>query len=235
VSRMSLALCSLVLSSCQTASAREPPPGPRFEHDMMVRMHMHENFDLLRAVEKLLVHGKLDEARALAAAIAKAPDEPGLGSWAKQTAAVRDQAARLAEAPSVDIACERAAKLAITCAECHVSASVVPEFRPPGAKPPDAPTIDARMARHLWATDRLWEGIVGAADDSWLVGLDVLAAAPLEHPQITGERLVLAKRLQQLADGARRRRATDTLDDRGRAYGEILATCAGCHATRPSI
>ena len=141
MSRISLALCSLVLSSCQTASAREPPPASRFEHDMMVRMHMHENFDLLRAIEKLLVHGKLDEARALATAIAKAPDEPGLGSWAKQTAAVRDQAARLAEATTVEAGCERAAKLATACAGCHLEASVVPEFRPPGAKPPDAATI----------------------------------------------------------------------------------------------
>jgi cytochrome c553 len=202
---------------------------------MMVRMHMHENFDLLRAIEKLLVRGKLDEARALAGAIAKAPDEPGLGSWAKQTAAVRDQAARLAEATTVDAACERAAKLATACAGCHVEAGVVPEFRPPGPKPPDAPTIDARMARHLWATDRLWEGIVGAADDSWLEGLDVLAAAPLEHPQISGDRRALAKQLQQLADGARRLRAIDALDDRARAYGQILATCAGCHAMRPSL
>lgn len=33
------------------------------------------------------------------------------------------------------------------------------------------------MARHLWATDRLWEGMVGGDDDAWRDGLDVLAAA----------------------------------------------------------
>lgn len=236
MSKMSLAFASLlVVSGCESASAREPPPGPRFEHDMIVRMHMHESFDLLRAIEKLLVRGNLDQARSFAQAIARAPDEPGLGAWTKQTAAVRDQAARLAQATTVEAGCEREAKLAAACAGCHLASGVVPEFRPPGREPPDAPTIEARMARHLWATDRLWEGIVGDADDSWLEGLDVLAQAPLDSPQITGDRLVFAQRLQQLADGARRTHASDALDDRARAYGQILATCAGCHAIRPML
>jgi hypothetical protein len=227
-------LSLLVLASCPTASAKEPPPARRFEHDVIVRMHMHENFDVLRAIEKLLVRGKLDEARALARAIAMAPDEPGLGAWASQTAVVRERASNLAHAATIDAACDREAKLAVACAGCHVEAGVAPEFKPPGPIPPDTPTIEARMARHLWATDRLWEGIVGAADDSWLEGLDVLAATPLENPQISGERRAYALQLQQIADRARRFHATEALDDRARAYGQLLATCAGCHANRPA-
>jgi hypothetical protein len=37
-------------------------------------------------------------------------------------------------------------------------------FQKPPAVPPDQPTLDARMARHRWAADRLW---------AWNGGLDV--------------------------------------------------------------
>ncbi len=224
-----------VLVGCQAANAvddpQPTPPSLRFEHDMIVRFHMHENFDLLRAIEKLLVRGRLEEAREFARAIADAPDEPGLGPWAVQATVVRERAAALANAPTVDDACRREAWLAESCASCHAATNAAPEFRPPGRMPADQPTIEARMARHLWATDRLWEGLVGGADDSWKQGLVGLAASPLQAPQISGERVGLARQLQRLADQARARRATDTAIDRARAYGEILVTCAGCHAT----
>jgi cytochrome c553 len=210
------------------------PPSTRFEHDMMVRFHMHENLGLLRAIEKLLVRGRLDDARHLARAIAEAPDEPGLGAWASHAALVRERAARLAAANGLDEACGREAQLADACGSCHVAADVVPEFRSPGHTPPDQPTIEARMARHLWATDRLWEGIVGGADDSWRDGLDVLAAAPLRAAGITASRLPFARRLQILADRARQRQRTDNHADRATSYGEILVTCTGCHVAAES-
>jgi cytochrome c553 len=197
---------------------------------MMVRLHMHENFDLLRAIEKLLVRGKLDEVRLLARGIAEAPDEPGMAPWAKQAALVRERAAALASAPDTGEACRREAQLAVACAGCHVDAGATPEFRSPGQLPSDLPTIEARMRRHLWATDRLWEGIVGGADDMWREGLDVLAATPL--PAVQDVDRGLARQLQQLADRARIAKATATATDRARSYGEILTACTGCHTAK---
>jgi cytochrome c553 len=210
------------------------PPSVRFEHDMIVRFHMHENFDLLRAIEKLLIRGRLEEARAFARAIADAPDEPGLGVWSPHAALVRERAAKLATARGVDEACRGAAQLANACAGCHGESGASPEFRSPGQIPPDRPTIEARMARHLWATDRLWEGIVGGADDAWRAGLDVLSTTPLPASELSGEQSTLGRKLQRIADQARSRRATDTAQDRARSYGEILVTCSGCHAAAPA-
>jgi cytochrome c553 len=227
----------VLLAACRASGAtddRQPPPSERFERDMIVRFHMHENFDLLRTIEKLLVRGRLDEARSLARAIAEAPDEPGLGPWAKQAMVVRDRAAALANAKDSAEACRLEARLAEACASCHAEAGVIPELRSAKRVPPDQPTIEARMARHLWATDRLWEGIVGAADESWRDGLDVLAAAPLDAPQITGERSAFARQLQRQADQARRTQR-NPLAERARAYGEILVTCTGCHAVPPGV
>ncbi len=230
-------LTVLALACAQPAAMGDPQgesPSARFEHDMIVRFHMHENFDLLRAIEKLLVRGRLDEVRTLARAISNAPDEPGLGSWSRHAVLVRDRAATLATAHGLDEACHRTAQLADACAGCHVASGASPEFRTPGRIPPDAPTIDARMARHLWATDRLWEGVVGGADDAWRAGLDVLSTAPLRASELSREQSAFGRKLQLLAEQARARQATQTAPDRARSYGEILVTCTGCHAAAPA-
>jgi len=216
-------------SACNAARADEPKqglPSVRFEHDMMARYHMHENFGLLRSIELLLVHGKLDDAKAFARMIAEAPDEPGLQPFAKRAATVRASAASLADAPSIDEGVRREARLAAACADCHADAGVLPEFESPPRIPPDADNVKARMARHLWATDRLWEGIVGRSDESWRAGLDVLASAPLPWSVADADRQALARGLQQSAAAAR----TAPESDRPRRYGEILVLCAACHS-----
>jgi cytochrome c553 len=224
-----------VFAGCSVADAKDPdPPAARFEHDMMVRFHMHENFDLLRAIEKLLLRGKRDEATALARAISEAPDEPGLGELEVHAIRVRDLAAALARAPSIDEACAREARLAVACAGCHTATGVTPALSSVPALPPDRPTIDARMARHVWATDRLWEAAVGGGDEPWAKGLEVLAAAPLPFRASMDDRAGLAKQLQRLASSALKRRTTDNLAERGRAYGEILTVCATCHMATTS-
>jgi cytochrome c553 len=227
-------LCVVLATAagCQAANAGDPKPAERFEHDMMARFHMHENFGLLRAIELELIHGKLEDGKLLARSIAEAPDEPGLQPFAKRIAAVRDAAAALAAAPSIDEGLRREARLGAACADCHVDAGVLPEFANPPRLPADDNSVKARMARHRWASDRLWEGLVGNADESWRAGLDVLAATPLPWTAADADRQALAKRLQQLADEARKTQATDQLRDRSRAYGEILTTCAGCHTTK---
>jgi hypothetical protein len=93
------------------------------------------------------------------------------------------------------------------------------------AVPPDRPTLDARMARHRWAADRLWEAVVGDDDDAWQEGLDVLAAPPLA---LDAERVPFSRQLQRLAKSGRLTKRPIT--NRAATYAEILVTCAGCHA-----
>lgn len=218
------------LAACTTSYADEPP-AKRFEHDMMARFHMHENYALYGAIERLLVRGKLDEARELARSLGLAPDEAGLSAWAPEAAFVRERATALANATEIDEACRRAARLADACARCHIDTNAVPEFRGPPALPPDRPSVEARMTRHLWAVERIREGVIGGADEPWRAGLDVLAQAPLPWPAGDGDRATLAKRIHDLAAQARHRGATDTSEDRAHTYGELLVTCAACHAT----
>lgn len=208
-------------------------PSGRFEQNMMVRLHMHDDHDALQRIQGWLVHGKLDAARELADALARAPDEPGMSAFTIQTTRVRASAAALAQATSIDEALREEPRLAAACGACHVAAGVQLELRSP-AIPPDRPTIEARMARHVWATDRLWESLLADTIDPWRAGLDLLAAPSLPASELGDDRLVLAKQFQHLALDTRALLGPLDLTVRAAAFGELLVACAGCHALRPS-
>lgn len=229
-------LACLFLAGCASSAADplppptkrpEKPPEKQFEQDMMVRFHMHENFGVLHTLQQFLVRGRFDAAKQLAGAMAQAPDEPGLSTWAAQTARVREKALAIANARNLEEALRAEAHLAQACASCHVDSGAQPEFDHVPTLPPDRATVEARMARHVWASDRLWEGMLGNADDSWRSGLDVLAATPLPNDMLGRARTPIAKTLQRLAKDARKE---TTLAGRADSYGEILVQCAACHA-----
>lgn len=213
--------------------ARSPLDPP--DRDMMMRLHMHASFDLIRAIERLLIRGKLDDAKRFAATISEPSEAPAHGPWASQVILVRDRAAAVARATTVDDACQLEAKLAAACGGCHVETGVVPRFRAYPPAPPDLPAIGARMARHRWAADRLWEGIVGGADEPWRAGLEVLAAAPLDWGDGNADRAGLARALQRDAAQARERTPSNSLDTRASAYGHLLSTCAACHTWKSAV
>lgn len=222
----------VLLAGCTAMADPKPrqadPPDARFERDMMVRFHMHQNFDLLRAIERLLLKGKLEDARAFATAIATAPDEPSHGPWAAHKVQIRDRATQLSRATDAGDALRKTAAIGGVCGNCHGEHVVKLALDQVPRAPADLATLEARMARHRWAADRLWEGVVGNSETAWRSGLDVLAATPLDEP---ADRAGLARELQRQADAARRP-SPGKLIDRATAYGNILATCASCHTAK---
>jgi len=214
-------------------SSRAPPQPDPIDRDTMMRLHMHASFDLIRAIERLLIRGKLEDAKRFAATMSEPADAPAHGPWASQVILVRDRAAAVARATTVAQACQLEARLAAACGGCHVETAAAPKFRAYPPAPSDRPAIAARMARHRWAADRLWEGIVGGGDEPWRAGLEVLAAAPLDWGERTATRAQLARQLQHDAAQARERVPGDSFDARASAYGAMLATCAACHTWTP--
>ena len=202
----------------------------RFDRPAMVRFHMRRHFDDLRAIERHLIAGRLDDARALAYLLARPSADPGVAPWAPESRQVVDAALALAAAPSLDEACRREPRVSAACAGCHLRARATPVFDPPPPPPDDLPTPEARMARHLWATDWLWEAMVGGSEPAWRSGLAVLAATPLRFTRTDTSRL--AGRLADLAESQGSRAIT--LADRAAAYGELLVTCTRCHARQRS-
>ncbi|HUJ58635.1 MAG TPA: hypothetical protein VLX92_09085 [Kofleriaceae bacterium] len=220
---MRIALLALGLTACSVGRADPPAPS---DHDEMVRFHMHEHYTMLGAIEHLVIRDDLYDVQVIARVIAQALDEPGLARWQTDISFTRANARDLAMAPDSTEACRRTARLAATCANCHIDAHVTGMFGAPPRPPAEGTTTAARMARHVWAADRLYEGVIGGARDSWQAGLDVLAQTPAPD----AKRAVLAQQLQDVAAAARKRIDQDDFAARARTYGDVLVTCLGCHA-----
>lgn len=177
------------------------------------RYHMRNHANDLGDVQALVAAGKLADARALAFILSS--PAPGI-MWSIDAARVRGAALALTDADTLDSASARTADLAMACARCHrrLGARLLQE-PPPEPEP---------QKHHSWALARLLEGVVAESDLRWRAGLEVLVA-PSRSAAPT------SRRLQQLARSALVRMPRATLQERGTTYGEILATCASCHAT----
>lgn len=203
----------VLVAACTVASGGDDPPALQLDRPTVVRFHMQRHFSDLRDIERMLLAGHLDDAHARAFLLTKPAHDRGLEAFADESDAVSRAAAALVTAPSIPEACRLEARVAEACASCHahvpkvLGLPVLPRRPEPG------------MARHAWAADRLWEGVVLADPRRWRAGLDVFATTG------TG-------RVQELAQGAIEALAThhDTIATRASTYGELLVACASCHA-----
>jgi cytochrome c553 len=240
---MARVACLVVLAACARDAAQPEAPQPHATtpdtpvaapapHTLSfaARYHMRAHFDDLRRVERLLIAGKLDEGTTLAYMLVRGADDPGIPRWDVHAARVADAALRLTHARGLDEALRREARVAAECASCHTDLGATPMFAPAPLLPRDDTTRAARMARHAWAADRLWEGLIAGDEDRWTRGLAVLADSPLPFTALT-DAPALATMLQRRAREQLDTREMTLPDARATAYGEMLVTCAACHAS----
>ncbi len=141
-------LALLALLGCANASggddSRPQPTEPaRPAKPGLVKFHMRQHFGDLRQIERLLLAGKLDEARSLAFLLTKPVSDRGTAPWSNDVEAVSVAARAVVAAPGVDEALRREARVAAACAQCHLHTQAKPVFAP--ARP--APTDDGTGAR----------------------------------------------------------------------------------------
>jgi mono/diheme cytochrome c family protein len=209
--------------------ARPSPPVPRFQSPTLGQFHMRLHASDLRQLERHLLAGRLTDAASFARSLIGRIEDPGLVRWQDGARRVAVEAVEVIYAPDVETALRQAPRIAAACAQCHAASLGRPIFEAAPPAPVDDHALRARMARHVWATDRLWEGIIGPADDRWTQGLQVLADTPLTFSPRSDAPL-LATQLQRQA---RAQLATPAIgvDARAAAYGELLVTCGACHAS----
>jgi hypothetical protein len=223
----------LAAAACNCEGALEPArrtapgAGPEASADTAPGEHARM-LDTAVELQLAIAHGRLSDARDLARVLA---DEPTPTSLAAHQIELRAAAARVRRAPDVASAGAELGRLGRACGRCHEAARATLAFtfgEPPATESGD---VRSQMHAHQWAAARLWEGLVGPADTAWQEGARVLASAPLDIPPMfhevpITEVAVLAQRLRVQAGDAR----DVTTDGRARSYGEIVRTCAGCHA-----
>lgn len=199
------------------------------------QIHMRAHLAAAEALQAAIADGRLIDAREQAAWLVGHPmDAPP--SWTPYIDQMRFAAMRIEHARDVADAASQIGHLGRACSSCHEAHGARPAFayEPP---PEDDATLDAQMARHQWAAARLWEGLVGPADQLWAEGAHVLATARLDiarsaHEKPNADVIELAERLR---DQAREAVTLTQRDARAEWFGAMMGTCASCHSiVRPA-
>ncbi len=198
--------------------------------------HMEKHFDEVEAVKTAIIAGDIEAARQPAQWLATHEPPADLpGDWEPFVTQMQAAATDASEAGDVSAAAAAIGQMALSCAACHSALGQGTQFA--FMPQPDGAGVTGHMARHSWALDRMWRGLIGPSVDSWMEGVGGLAESPLQGG--TDDTRTLGLRVHEL--GAQGAEAADPAA-RAAIYGELLTTCAGCHtaagqgpaATRPT-
>jgi hypothetical protein len=219
------------------APSVEPPAEPKSavlseeSATPTVAKKMQDHFAWATAMKAAVIDGKLDDVTGPAKKLV----ESGFGTnlpedWEAHLGDMKAAAKLAAEANDIQGAALALGHVGTACGTCHAKLGG-PQLvlgEPPG----EASGAKVHMQRHVWAADRMWEGLMAPAPDAWKKGSEALIQAPLskealvEGQSVPDEIAALAKSVHEL--GAKGRELTES-DARASLYGQFLATCAECH------
>jgi hypothetical protein len=219
------------LAACPAPPPRSADRAPSPGLDQLViaaRARMHTRFAAAQGIQLAIGMDDLDRARGDARRIASL-DEPGiLPAWRPYVDDIRAAADQVAATTDTAPAGRAMARLGRACALCHEATGATITFPRVPAPPADG-KLGPQMASHEWAAARMWEGVIGPDDDRWLAGARTLAVAPLAITAESGA-LGIADDVAETRLLAERAMKTGDHDARATLYGDLLATCARCHA-----
>lgn len=194
---------------------------------------MHRNLSRTVDIQTGVVQGDLEKAKKGAAWLLEQQDEmmvPREGTEPHR--AMLAAAARIAEATDLGTVATQTGRLAEGCGSCHRAVGGGPRFVV-GNTSPKGTSQEAQMIRHLWAADRMWEGLVGPSDEAWEAGAKAMAetqpalARAFEASASMPDPAGLLREVNLLANEAV---SAATLAERAEVYGRLLNTCNRCHA-----
>ncbi len=225
-----VAIVALFALRAETCAERAEPRGEGAAAGATAEQ-MADHFDEGLAIRDALIEGDLDAARRRARSLVERKPEALPAQAAGYVAEFRAAAQAVWEAPDRGTLARAVGRLAASCGACHRGSNVHVEFEPP-APPPADPGVAGHMWRHLWAADRLWEGLVGPSDEAWTRGTAALADAAL-RPEVLSPDIPVYPRIEALAHRvhALAEEGSTAGDTRARidVYAGLLATCARCH------
>lgn len=194
---------------------------------------MYEQLTRISTIKSAIIAGELENAREAATWLASHETAADLrAEFESYIILMRSHARHVIEAESLASAAESVSEMAKTCGNCHLVNDVNLEFGHDDRPHEDVEDVVTHMQRHRWATDRLWEGLIGPSDIAWNRGADMLIDAPLLPSDVT----TTTDNVAEIGDIARRIHTlggigteTKTPDARSELYAEVLGLCASCH------
>lgn len=204
-----------------------PPPAPAEDPSV----HMHRHFAYAIALREVVVGGDLSLLGVPASELGNDTRHTDLPPSAAPFVEQMNHAARRAgDARTLIDGAQSVAEVAAACGDCHRAHDL--QLTPSAPEAPPT-TIDARghMQRHHWATAKLWDGLVRPSWEDWKTGADALSETALPPEHLEGVDETTAGLARTLHD-AGQRALSATPEARPAIFGEVIATCAGCHARR---
>ncbi|MBK7075684.1 MAG: hypothetical protein IPH44_25670 [Myxococcales bacterium] len=201
-----------------------------------VARHMAEHLTRVSRMQEALVRGQLEIARDEARWLVAHPEHVGVADAGAAVARLRGAAEAVVAAPDLPAMAGATARLGAACAACHEERGVMVAYAW-AALPDDEPALARQMQRHQWAAARLWEGVVGPADELWRTGASTLATLRLDVGSLAAgaDAEAVKAALARVRSMATQAGAVKDQASRVALYGELLTTCVGCHAAvRPA-
>jgi len=193
---------------------------------------MEDHFAKADELQRAVIAGDLAAAKAPAEWIAKHAGMPNMpADWEPYLPPMREAAEVAAGATDLVTAAKATARMGAACGKCHKGLGAHVQFDIEGALAEGGDAV-SHMQRHVWASGRLWEGLVVPSGEVWQSGAQALDEVPLVPEEVTEDSAIFtqvkgtANHVHEL--GAAARQAGDP-DTRAAVYGEFLATCASCH------
>jgi hypothetical protein len=209
---------ALTISSCAHQSAA--PAASMWQH-----------YQRVGEIHSAVVQGNLEEARAAAGWFIGRESPPDLPPGSERLASqMRTYARNIVDANSMEDVATATASMGRTCGQCHATYGRGPALRTGSVE--DLGDDMAEMTRHKWASDRMWDGLIGPSDLSWATGAREWSSSSMlprevrEQNDVGGELHGLEAHLHRLGQQAA---AEETLQGRAAIYGEMMAACASCH------
>ena len=206
--------------------------------DEYVRDVMNDHFIITKLARDAVIVGDFASAREPVAALADFQYSSELPqAWQSDLRRLQHAARQTADAQDLAAAASGVAKMARVCGDCHLNTTGKAELG--SANDPIAgrsESLDERMARHILALDRMWVGLTGPSDDAWREGAKLLVQAPAKvrdrASDLSKDFRFALREVRSL--GTRAEHATDG-EQRAEAYGQLLSTCARCHALHAAV
>lgn len=188
---------------------------------------MYAHYAQVGEIRDAVIDGNIDATRAPARWLASHKGDEFPQPAAESLEMMRAEGRIILAQNEITDVSRSVARMGAACGTCHTATDGGPKFNV-SAPPPTSPDPNAEMVRHAWAADRMWDGIVGPSDASWIAGAAALLGAPINFgtDKVPEQATTLDKKLNELAHGARN---AHTPKERAEVYGQMIETCALCH------
>jgi cytochrome c553 len=189
-----------------------------------MRAHFSESEEIRQAIIDGNISATSKPAQALGNMKALGKAKPG---WKPAMDALQKAALRFGQSPDLPSAAAAVADIGVACGRCHRSTNAMK--LEVGTPPAAGKTIEDRMKRHAWASDRLWEGLYAPSDAAWDAGAKALSDEPFPKDVLSKggvhARSAAATFKTLVTDAPSKR----TPEDRAKLYAALLETCSSCH------